>query len=188
LNKRIFIGVAFAIVTLAQLALPANWIRVYEKTLREGTPYKFRLAVGDPVDPFRGNYLALAFVADSIPVEAPSRWSRGESVHVSFDTTEGAYARLMDVSQDPLSDGLPSFQSQVEFVHQEPDMKRGWLNLEHPFDRYFLKKKKAEKVQELLRSGELGQEGPNYAQVRVLNGKAVLERVVIDGRPIEEQL
>ena len=54
----------FALVGFAQLAVPASLIWKRERTLRQGHVWKFRTAPVDPVDAFRGRYVALEFEAE----------------------------------------------------------------------------------------------------------------------------
>lgn len=174
-------------MVLAQLYVPVKWIYEHEMTLRKGALYKFRIEPVDPGDPFRGKYLTIDYEADSVTIEAPSKWSEGETVYVSFDTTEEGFVHLLDVSRSYPSDwSSPYFRTKVDEVHRQVNLKRGWLSFEHPFERYFIEGKKAERIEELYFE-ELGDHPDrNYALIRIRNGHSALEGLVINGEPVEE--
>lgn len=53
----------FALLCVAQWAVPLAMVQRAERTLSEGTAYRFRTAPVDPADPFRGRYVTLDFDA-----------------------------------------------------------------------------------------------------------------------------
>ncbi len=183
MDKKKLIWGAFGVMVLLQLGVPFRWIYQHEKVLQKGTPFKFRLDPVDPSDPFRGNYMTLEYEADSVPVEAPGAWDHGDRAYVSFDTTDQGFVRLLDVSQRPFGEDVNYFLSEVDAVHRLEGLKRGWIRLEHPFDRYFLPKAQARNAEERLWSPS--EEGPSYAVVRIMDGKACLEELIVQGKPAD---
>ena len=59
-------------VCVAQLAIPAWMLVSRERVLAEGEPHRFECAPVDPVDVFRGRYVALGFTEN--PVKVPEEW------------------------------------------------------------------------------------------------------------------
>jgi len=61
-----------------------------------------------------------------------------------------------------------------------------------PFDRYYLKEGDGATTEKVLQAQWNTNEEPEllpaYAKVRVLNGKAVIEDLIIDGKPVKEWL
>ncbi|HUR30287.1 MAG TPA: GDYXXLXY domain-containing protein, partial [Saprospiraceae bacterium] len=80
---KIILPIAFAIMVLVQLYVPASMIMESEKVLKEGKEFKFKTAPVDPTDPFRGKYVELNF--DAINFRGPIRdtFNYGEMVYVS---------------------------------------------------------------------------------------------------------
>src|SRR5205085_8475834 len=64
--------IVFVLVALAQLAAPGSLIWKRENTLRKGSVWKFRTAPVDPVDAFRGRYVALQFEVETQEVTRPA--------------------------------------------------------------------------------------------------------------------
>ncbi len=171
-------------MALIQLAVPAKWIYDHEKVLKEGTPYKFRLEPVDPGDPFRGNYLTLNYSATSYKVDDPGEWEKEESVYARIDTNSEGFVRLVDISHSVPENG-PYFRTSIRYIRRNHDSEKASLELEHPFDCYYLPKDRAQKVEGLLFRRDSLPEGPNYGLVRILDGKASLEDVVVQGKPVD---
>ena len=96
--------VLFAAVCLAQLAAPAALLAVREHTLTTGERFRFRCAPLDPVDVFRGRYVALRFDANEV---SPGNLTLhyGERVAVALRTTQDGFAQLGTPSVEPPSSG-----------------------------------------------------------------------------------
>ncbi len=56
--------VLFIVVALLQLSVPASAIWNRHRTLKQGRVWKLKTAPVDPVDAFRGRYIALRFEAE----------------------------------------------------------------------------------------------------------------------------
>lgn len=188
MGKKKFLLLGFGFMVLLQLALPGQMIFQWEQVLEKGTPYKFRVEPVDPRDPFRGNYLTLRYEADSISVEAPSAWNRGQRVHLSFDTTSEGFVTLMDVSKEPFEEGTPSFQAEIEFVHHNTEQKDGWLELDLPFDRYFIDREGAKEAEDLYFEAVRDSSSTVWGRVKIHDGRAAIEDVMVDGRSVEDLL
>jgi len=63
--------IVFVLVAFAQLAVPGSLIWKREHTLRQGNVWKFRTAPVDPVDVFRGRYVALHFEVETQEISPP---------------------------------------------------------------------------------------------------------------------
>jgi uncharacterized membrane-anchored protein len=74
----------FAVVGLAQLAVPASLIWKREQTLRHGSVWKFRTAPVDPVDAFRGRYVALEFEAEGQTISPPPNLGYDQTVFLTL--------------------------------------------------------------------------------------------------------
>jgi len=179
----------FMAVVLAQLAVPAWMILSHERILREGEVFKFRTAPIDPRDPFRGEYVRLDFEAESgsWPVARPDDIQTGEqSAYAILGVDSAGFARIT-----ALVDQAPATGAYLAVDYST------WGNesverVQLPFDRFYLEEGDGAKTEDLLQpqwnDGEMAQPLPAYAQVRVLDGRAVIEDLIVDERSIHEWL
>ncbi|HET9766222.1 MAG TPA: GDYXXLXY domain-containing protein [Thermoanaerobaculia bacterium] len=176
---------ALAVVALLQLAVPAQMIVARERTLREGTAWRFRTAPVDPADAFRGNYLALRFDAESAPVPTGLAVDRGESVVVPLLRDAEGFAQLGSVRREPPASG-DWLRLRVGWVEKDDPRAGTRAHVELPFDRFYLDEGLAPRADAkfaALGTGR-GEPLPAWAVVRVRAGRAVLEDVLIDGRTV----
>lgn len=186
----------FLVIALAQLAVPAWMIVSHERILHEGEVFKFRTAPIDPRDPFRGEYVILNFEASSgswrDPHELPASMTDQAPYvnHTSFASLgvsdSSGFAVISRLSTTP-----PASGAYIEVKH--------WgmigsliTNVDLPFDRYYLEEGDGAKTESLLMAevvDEVMTEPlPAYAQVRVYNGEAVIEDLIVGDKSIHEWL
>lgn len=184
----------FLAISMAQLAVPAWMIFAHERVIFQGEVFKFRTAPIDPRDPFRGEYVSLNFEASSgtwpDPHNAPNA-----TLDQVFGSEEKSFA-LLAVNDS-------GFATVTKLLADEPP--RGvYLKVTHwsatgsavnqlalPFDRYYLKEgngAKAESMMTTVWNGDVSQPLPTYALVRVYEGEAVIEDLIIGGRSIDDRL
>ena len=186
---------AVVLLAAAQLAVPAAWIAGFERTLAEGRAFRFRAAPVDPADPLRGRYVMLAFAAAqevAVPADLDLDWNEQVWVRVS----EGAdgFARLDAPTRERPTEG--DFL-RVRVRGTVGEVRRAVL-LDRPFDRFFLEEGDAPAAEELLRTvpavrgraaGATDTDAPvpvAWAVVRLRDGRAVIEDVLVDGVPLRE--
>jgi uncharacterized membrane-anchored protein len=176
-----------AAVAIGQLAIPAFMIYRQETTLHDGRAYKFKTRPVDPADAFRGRYVALGFEQD----HAKWRGDAKETIHYSMlayaSVQEGAdgFAVVSEVGLQPPASG-DYFKVHANY--------RGWENtaadvfFSMPFDRYYMEEGKAPKAEAAYRNlNRRGQTNfDTYAVVRIQNGYAALEDLIVGGKPIAE--
>jgi uncharacterized membrane-anchored protein len=161
---------ALLVVCLLQWTVPLGLIWQHQATLRTGTVYRFRTAPVDPVDPFRGRYVQLRFEAAQLP-SSPLAWPEdGSPLFAPVTTDADGDARLgTPVPQPPeQGDWLP-----VRLHHRSDTAT--WVTL--PFDRYYLNEHRAPAVERQFR--DAGVAARAYAEVRVRNGHAVIQALVL---------
>src|SRR5690554_461138 len=76
-NKK-FLFIAFILVAIIQLAVPAKMIWDKENVLKSGKEFKFETAPVDPTDPFRGKYIALNYKENTYSSDDSSTWKSEE--------------------------------------------------------------------------------------------------------------
>ena len=183
-------ALVFGIVALAQLAVPAWMIIGHEQVLREGEVFKFHTAPVDPRDPFRGEYVVLSYAEEQreIPgTEGPH--TEGETVYAVLHTVNDSATVIDEVMRTAPMDGRPYVRCTVAW---QPDPEATTVRVDLPFDRFYLEEGDGWRTEELLRpgweNGERVDTLPAYALVRVKEGNAVIEDLVVGGRSIHEWL
>lgn len=174
------------VLALAQWAVPGYLIQRGQATLREGTAYKFRTAPVDPADPFRGRYLVLNFEAAWVTVPAGFDVEPRQPLYAPIEVDAEGFARLGVPQKTP-----PDRGDWLRVVTGWRDDQQR-LRVTLPFDRYYLDENAAPAAERLYlagnRRGASAGARLTYAQVRVREGYAVIEDLVIDGQPLRERL
>jgi uncharacterized membrane-anchored protein len=186
MKKRAFILLGLLVV--AQLAVPLQMIRDRENTLKNGTLFKFQTRPIDPADPFQGRYVWLAYEDDYIP--GPKREDTDlrhrESVFVTLDTGPDGFAKLSDWSRTrPKSRHYLKLRFKGNRTAWNPETKKRThkgLRFDLPFDRFYMEEGKAPQAEKLAR--EATRNTNCWANVRILNGKAVVEDVFAEGQSL----
>jgi uncharacterized membrane-anchored protein len=178
LRTRLRLGI-WVTVCLIQLTVPAALVIGHERTLAEGTSYKFRTRPVDPYDAFRGRYVALAFEQDTAHVPQGVEVKRGRRVYVSVEGESQGFARLGDVHLEPPDGAF----LRARVVAPGPP---GRVRLALPFDRYYLEEGAAPEADRLYRLHTRRQARDAWVVVRIRDGHAAVEELYVGGEPIEE--
>ena len=181
-------GIVFAVVALLQLGALAWMIRDHERVLERGTVYKFRTAPIDPRDPFRGEYVVLNFEAESgnWPLAAGAGNSGNTHAYGLLGLDSAGFAIITALSTEAPAQGD---HLAVTYMTWGSDTAQ---RIALPFDRYYLQEGDGAATESMLQpqwnEDEAVEPLPAYAVVRVWNGKAVIEDLVIGNRPLKEWL
>jgi len=181
-NKKILL-VAFILIALAQLFVPAKMIWDREDIIKSGTEHKFKTAPIDPNDPFRGKYITLRYADNSIEVKNGGTWNVDERVYVSFKTDADGYSVINSISKEEPTDNSDYLKTKVWI---QPRKNNKVLTIEYPFERYYMEESKAYDAELAYRETRRDTSRMTYALVNIKNGGAVLRDVLIDGVPIRE--
>ncbi len=179
-NKKFLIA-GFVLTALAQLAIPLKMVYDSEMTSRHGTEYKFRTSPIDPSDPFRGKYITLNFESASVNINNTD-WKYGEEAYVYIKADADGFAYVTNMSHHPLDIPNDYFKGKASPVYD------GKMNIDFPFDRYYMEEGKAYEAETAYRdyNREDSLKKPAYALVVIKDGNSVLKDVIIDGMPIRE--
>jgi len=182
MKKEFWVTAALAALAL-QLAVPLAMIWKSEHVIKGETVYFLSRPV-DPFDAFRGRFVTLSITdtatwTDETP--EPSSALSGKKIWVRFikdkdDMMKAVEARRTKTDAEgiwlriPLSGHVYNGKS---------------VNLELPFNRFYMEEKSAIEADKLLAGGR-GRNHKIVTAVRVLDGEAVLTDVLVDGQPIRE--
>ncbi len=173
----------FIVVALVQLFVPAKMIFHREDVLANGKIYKFKTAPIDPSDPFRGKYITLQFAERSITVDSSEQWERGETIFVHLQEDPDGFVKIQGVSKERPTQKEAYVKAKVRYVRKYVTQT---IRIEYPFERYYMEESKAYDAETLARRRVRDTTKVVYAQVRILDGAAVLEDVIVNGQRIED--
>jgi uncharacterized membrane-anchored protein len=168
-------------VCLLQLLVPASMIGRREATLHSGTAYRFKTRPVDPYDAFRGKYVALRF-EEEIATTDGSQIENGQRLFVEVSEGADGFAKLGMASRK-----RPEGASYIK-VRANYSSGGNTINVELPFDRYYMNEKRAPEAERAYWDSNRGTNRNTYAVVKVLNGMAVTEGLYIDGVHVKEYL
>lgn len=173
------------LVFLLQWYIPFSMIFSAEKVLENGRLYRFRTAPVDPVDYFRGRYLALNFnEPEALPGDDYSWGSQGERAFVNITSDSSGFVNFGKVFKHRPNNGEEYIQ--VKARKHWDDTREGWLLIELPVDRYYMDEFKAEDAETFYNS--LNSERRTmeaWVEAKVLDGKMVVEQLVVGNKPIQ---
>jgi len=166
----------FGLVGLAQLAVPASLIWKREQTLRHGSVWKFRTAPVDPVDAFRGRYVALQFDVETQEISPPPDAGSGQTVFVTMRQNAEGFAEIDQVLASP-----PPGDDFIE-------AKLAGKTVSLPFDKYWVNERDAPAAEAAYLAQSRRDKRNAFVTVRVFRGDAALEQLNLDGLPLGDYL
>lgn len=181
--KTINIFIIFIFVALCQIFIPAKMILKQESILKTGVAFKFKTTPIDPNDPFRGKYINLNYEIDSY-ITKDSLWANHQPVYVYLTKDSLGFAKIDTVSKTILEDMHSEFvKAKVQWYNK----RLNTLNIEFPYNRYYMEETKAYDA-EVLVSERQRDTLPNdtYALIYVKNGEGVLEDVLVNEISIKD--
>jgi len=172
--------VIFGLAALAQWLVPLSSIKQHEQTLAKGTLFKLKCSAPDPYDPLRGRFLAVRPEQREVTVPAGLKLQSGMQVFATLTTATDGLASITSLSLTPPTSG--------DFIR----LKSGYVysektQIQWPFDRLYINEKLAPEADKWFAENIRSAKGI-IAEVRVLNGRAVLADLSFDGKPLREIL
>ena len=95
--------ILFVVVAVAQLAVAGGAIIRSELALRTGEVFRFRIQPVDPVDAFRGRYVAIRFALDRAPAPDGLELRHNQWVFVPLQVDSDGFAAFGPAALDPCS-------------------------------------------------------------------------------------
>ncbi len=192
--------IILGIVLAAQLLIPASMILKHERILRTGELYRFKTRPIDPADPFQGRYVWLGFENDYIPGinknEPSPKYNERVFVSLGAGSDDLCVLKSWSRTQPETGDYLKLKYTGTR-TQWNPDTKKSTymgLRFHLPFNRFYMDENKAKRAERIVRRTTIDLFEPAntnlvtncWANVRVLNGAALIEDVLVDGTPIRE--
>ena len=175
----------FIAVALVQLAVAGGAIVKFELALRTRDPFRFRIQPVDPIDAFRGRYVAIRFAVDRAPLADGAEVRSSQHVFIPIEVDADGFASLgqADVDSPP---ERAYMQLRAGAVTPDEDGKiHVWVSM--PFRRFYMDEDKAPDAERAVWSRRRGQRNASVS-VRIRNGTGVIEELYIDDTPIHQWL
>ena len=184
MNRRLIIAL-FVVVAVVQLAVAGGAIIRSELALRYGESVRFRVQPVDPVDAFRGRYVAIRFAIDRLPVADDLDLRPGKRVFAPIEIDPDGFAILGRADVDPPASG-PYLPLRAGGISSDEEGNRYvWVSM--PFRRYYMDEDLAPEAERAVWGGPRGQREA-FVSVRIRDGVGVIEELYVDGVPIHEWL
>jgi uncharacterized membrane-anchored protein len=183
MNKGLLLKIVFVPVMLLYIGVPVFMITRYEGVLDQGKLYRFyQVRPVDPHDFFRGQYVTLNFREDNIDQPGASEeFERGGTAYIALTTDSLGFAKVKRAFSSP-PEGEDYFEAEVKYVYDDRLMVR------FPFERYYMNEKMAPLAEQEYNTRMRDRNDSVFIDVRVFEGKAVLENVLINRIPLREYL
>ena len=168
--------IVFVLLALVQLAVPGSLIWKREQTLRHGSVWKFRTAPVDPVDAFRGRYVALRFDAETQQISPPPNAGYSDTVFITLKQNAEGFAEIDQVSL--------SRPARDDFM----EARLSGTTIALPFETYWVTERAASAAEAAYRNLSRRDKQNAFAAIRVFRGDAAIEQLYLDNLPLGEYL
>lgn len=179
---RIFL---FVVVAVVQLAVAGGAIIKSELALRGGEVFRFRIQPVDPVDAFRGRYVAIRFALDRAPAPEGLELRQQQWVFVPLLIDDDGLAAFGPAGLDsPVSGAYLRLRAGGIYPDEDGE-RRVWVTM--PSNRYYMDEDLAPEAERAVWSRRRGQREA-FVTVRVRKGVGVIEELYIGDVPIHRWL
>lgn len=170
----------FSLAVVAQWVVPLTGIWQHEQVLARGTLVRIKCTAPDPYDPLRGRYLAVRPAQSEAPCDPEMDNRRGARAYAILEADAQGLAKVARLVPEPPASG--------DYVR----VRQGWAyegkaRFDWPFDRFYLNEELAPEADKWLAESLRDADGV-IAEVRVLDGRAVLADLTLDGKSFREHL
>lgn len=186
--------IVFVVLAILQLIIPSQIILSRELVLKYGQEYKFRVEPIDPYDPFRGRYLYINVANTEVTVDDDREYHSNQTIYVLIENDEKGFANFSGIRLSPPESG-DYIKTKVFYVGYEsydkemgPSGKRV-VHFKVPFERYYMPEKDAPSAEKIYNEKtSQGNTEDVYVSVRIRKGSAVLDKLFIGDKTIEEYI
>ena len=175
----------FVVVALVQLAVAGDAIVKSELALRTGEAFRFRIQPVDPVDAFRGRYVAIRFAVDRALVVEGAAVRPRKYISVPINVDSDGLASLGRANVGPPAEGAYLRLRAGVVTPDEDGNQQVWITM--PFRRFYMDEELAPQAERAVWGGRRGQREASVS-VRIRHGVGVIEELYIDDTPIHKWL
>ena len=186
--------IGLLLLAIAQIAVPLQMILQQETVLKKGALFRFKTEPIDPVDPLQGRYVWLSIQENYVALspEATAEIDYRSLGYASISVDKDGFARFDSWSEerpDKTSNyirtkALGDAYEWITTADEERKRSHKGMYIDIPFDRFYMDEKKAPRAERIARDASL--ENNCWVEVRIFNGKAVIEDVLIEGESLRD--
>lgn len=147
---------------------------------------QFQTQPVDPVNPFKGRYVALNFSENACSVKNGRKYRYGQDIYVHLVTDSNGYAKIFAISDKAPSFNQDYVRATVGYVSTESYDSSGILHINYPFDEYYMDEFKAPKAEALYRDSIIDPSLQTYALVKVYKGEAIVADLIINSKRVKD--
>lgn len=184
MNNKYLLLIAFVFVAFAQIYVPASMILEREDILATGKTFKFRTNPVDPNDPMRGKYITLGFDENNYTIQGEQQFMQGENIFVHLKEDLDGFVEIKNLSSEKPGEDIDFVKAEIWYINYQNDTSN--ISINYPFDRYYMEESKAPQADTIYSESLSDTTTITYAVVKIKNGEAVLEDVMIDGISIKD--
>jgi len=176
----------FGLLCVVQLGVIGIQIWSYERILKEGDVYYFNVLPLDPYDAFRGRYVTLRFENAQAPIAQGKRSTKYESLGYAILEHQEKFDTVKEITfLKPQIGSFLEVNVRDDYLITTKKNPSSMVYFSLPFDRFYMREDMAPKAENLLRvrSGVKVK-----AKLRVLNGKGVIEDLMVGEIPLSSYL
>lgn len=181
-------ALVFAVASLAQWLVPLVGVWQHERIIARGVAVRFECGAPDPYDPFRGRFLAvrpaetMVLAPEGIGQSADGANRILVPVWATLVADEHGLSHIKSLSLEPVSG--PTVIRLGACLSGETNGAK-MVSINWPLDRFYLNERLAPDADRLV-AERLGRGKPPVAEIRLLDGQAVLTDILLDGVSIRE--
>lgn len=175
-------SVIFLLAAVAQWVVPLAGIWQHERVIARGSVVRVLCAAPDPYDALRGRYLAVRPAETRLPTPEGMPDGDGVPVWATLVADADGLSRIESLSPTPVAG--PTVIRLVAKWHWFGE-GGNTVFVEWPFDRFYLNERLAPDADTIV--ADLFRQGRQpVAEFRLLDGRAVLTDVLVDGTSVRE--
>ena len=185
-QMKLFAWICFGVLCVVQLGAILFQVMHYERILKEGDVFYFKVLPLDPYDPFRGRYVTLRFEnAIKAPLaegEKKEEQLKGYAILEHKEKGDGIKEiRLIKPQSGSFLEVDIRSLNYTTTKQKEDAPNLVYFSL--PFDRFYMREDIAPKAEQVLRQ----RSGVTVlAKLRVLEGKGVIEDLMVGETPLSQ--
>jgi uncharacterized membrane-anchored protein len=136
----------------------------------------------DPVNPFKGRYVALNFAENSYRAVKGHGLSYGQKIYLEFGTNDSGYAKIKSLRKR-VPAGTDYIEAKVDYINDWGADSVAVVHIKYPFGEYYTEESRAPRIENLYLDSTMRPE-LTYALVKVYKGNCVIENLYINNKPV----
>lgn len=183
-TKLWFIGI-FGLVAFFQILLPVRMIQKQEKILTTGNAFSFRVRPAYQDAGISGKYINLEYLdlAYLLPEDEVSNYKIYETVFLTLQNDSAGFAQIARIQKEVPKDTKDYIVATIRSIVDLPPKK---LYFEVGFQQFFLEESRlSDQGMDKIRQ-QVDAANNAYARVRVLNGQALIQELIMDDVPLDQ--